>query len=111
MIHRPMQSVRRQAGQSVCHTILAIACVMLALAIFFPIFEYCTLYYSPTQPDAFDKAGRASAAPPATTPSTEPKKEGPTAEPKEGEPKADSEAPKPAEGAGAGEAAGAKPGG
>jgi len=84
-----------RSGQSVYHTMLAIACVAMALGIFFPVYEYFTLYYGPERPYKFEEAGVASAprpAPPApAAPGAEEKTEAPAAKDEGGE------APAPAE--------------
>ena len=71
MIRRPMFKTRTQAGQTIYQTMLAISCVMLALAVFFPVFEYVWLYRGPARPDMF-REGTVSlparpSAPPAAT--------------------------------------------
>ena len=78
-----------RSGQSVYHTMLAIACVAMALGIFFPVYEYFTLYHGPERPYKFEGAGAPSTprpAPPApAAPGAGEKKEGSAAEGEGGE--------------------------
>ena len=41
---RTMHKASTQAGQTICHAMLTISCVALALAIFFPVYELLELY-------------------------------------------------------------------
>ena len=90
MIRLSMLKTRAQAGQTIYQTMLAISCVMLALAVFFPVFEYFWLYRGPVKPDMFREETVSSPARPSAPPAAT---EG------EGAP----EAPAPAEGAAPGE--------
>jgi len=71
MIRQSMLRTRAQGGQTIYQTMLAISCVMLALAIFFPVFEYFVLYRGPAKADMFTDETVAMpsrpAAPPAAT--------------------------------------------
>jgi len=52
VIRRNLQTISRQAGQSIYQTMLIIACVALAVAIFFPVFEFVQYYRGPSAADA-----------------------------------------------------------
>ena len=86
-----MHKTRAQAGQTIYQTMLAIGCVMLALAVFFPVFEFFWLYRGETKPDMF-REGTVSS----------PVRSSASAAATEGE--GASEAPAPTEGATPGEA-------
>jgi len=43
-IRRNLRGVRSQAGQGIYQTMLIIACVALALAVFFPVYEFFDYY-------------------------------------------------------------------
>ncbi len=75
---------RSLAGQTIYQVMLIISCVAFAVAVFFPVYEYITLY-SGEQP--------APTVSPATTPTVAPEDEAPApAEAAEGEtPPADTE--------------------
>ena len=44
VIRRNLRGVRSQAGQGIYQTMLIIACVALALAVFFPVYEFFSYY-------------------------------------------------------------------
>ena len=66
MIRQSMLRTRAREGQTIYQTMLAISCVMLALAIFFPVFEYFLLYRGPAKPDMFSGETVSSTARSAT---------------------------------------------
>ena len=67
MIRRSMLRTRARSGQTIYQTMLAISCVMLALAIFFPVFEYFKLYRGPVKPDQHSGETVSTPARPAET--------------------------------------------
>ena len=67
MIRRSMLKTRAREGQTIYQTMLAISCVMLALAIFFPVFEYFLLYRGAPKTDMFSGEAVSSPARPAAT--------------------------------------------
>ena len=68
MIRRSMLKTRAQTGQTIYQTMLVISCVMLVLAVFFPVFEYFLLYRGPARPDMFREATVSSPARPSAPP-------------------------------------------
>jgi len=67
MIRQSMLKTRAREGQTIYQTMLAISCVMLALAIFFPVFEYFLLYRGPVKRDQHGGETVSTPARPATT--------------------------------------------
>ena len=103
-VHRIASFNRSELGQAIYQTMLAVSCVALGLAIFFPTFEYIKLYHGPVKPHKFKSstgyappAPEATEAAPATEPAAVPESETST----EGETKpaesGEGEAPKPVE--------------
>jgi len=71
MLYHPPFALRRpQRAATVYHTMLIIACVAMAVAVFFPVYEYMTLYRGPVQMRKFPnaEAPRVTAPAPAPTP-------------------------------------------
>ena len=101
MIRRSMLKTRAQGGQTIYQTMLAISCVMLVLAIFFPVFEYFWLYRGPAKPDMFREGAVSSSVRPSTPPAaTEGEGASEAPAPAEGATPGETEAPAPAAGEG-----------
>ena len=60
-----------QRGQTIYQTMLIIACVMLAIAIFFPVYEYVTLYRGEAAPDSMGVSTPREATPQPAGPAEE----------------------------------------
>jgi len=65
---------RSEAGATIYHAMLGIACAALAIAIFFQVYEYVELYTGPVRPYKFTEAGGAPpvVVQPAATPRPSP---------------------------------------
>jgi len=64
--YRMLSPRRPQAGATIYHAMLGIACVALAVAIVFPVYEYVELYTGPVRAYKFPEAG--GTPPPLVTP-------------------------------------------
>jgi len=102
-VYRRFSFGRGQAAQTIYQTMMVLSCIALAIAIFFPVYEYLTVYRAPFKTHKF--ATTSYAPRPATTPGRPAPAAQPVAEPgagakEEGEAApAATEAPKPVEAA------------
>jgi hypothetical protein len=92
-IRHAIRPGRSQSGQSIYQTLLIISCVALALALFFPTYEYFDYYHGPGRYPRFGGAGGTAYTPSAPAPRPAPASAAPTTTLAPGAPA--SEAPEP----------------